>query len=55
MENWQVDHITKNLVELLENTDVNILLLCELKAADVLSDTDIDNIVSLFSKHGCLF
>lgn len=70
MEEEEVGHIQANMHTLIEHTNVNEVLLLRLSAAGVLSEPDIDDVVStlaifLFeillklcsieSKHACVF
>ncbi len=46
MDQWQVEHIIKNLPQLISLTDFNSDLKAELLANNVLSQAELENMVS---------
>lgn len=45
MESWQIQLVTKNLDDLVSNTICNVSLLTKLKAAGVISQADLEQVV----------
>lgn len=48
MEDWQRDHITKNLSQLVSLTDFNDTVKVALLSKDILTDAEVDLLVSFF-------
>ncbi len=48
MEDWQRQHITQNLPELITVTEFNVVVKAKLVASNVLSQPDVEELVILF-------